>query len=379
HIRAGDLRLLSLAGAVPALLPWHLPVWWQLSRLRAAVEGDCDLRVLRRHPGRTRSYIELLLEVASRRALPGALAAMLSEPYETLKRRIRVMTMSEPKRPWVRGGVLAGISVALTVLACAAPGPTDANDQGGDPWAASGSAPDAGSVPEGVRPAVFTPYSVRPEIRNRDGVAAVLEPVYHALREEPGFGGTAEVWLYVDEEGRPRDIRLNRSTGYPALDDAAMRVAEVVELTPALNRDQERAVWVSLPVRFGAADGRESEGTELSVAGGVRDPVAADPHRVVPPGDARTSSVTGTIRYTANDQPAAYAQVFVRGTGRGTLSNGEGRFRIDHVPVGDQEVVVHLVGYREISRTVSVTPGEASAGHFRLQERVIPLDPLTVR
>ncbi len=66
HLRAGDLRLILSAGVFPVLLPWHLPIWWQFQRLRLAAEGDCDLRVLRKYPERTRPYMELLLEVGSR-------------------------------------------------------------------------------------------------------------------------------------------------------------------------------------------------------------------------------------------------------------------------------------------------------------------------
>jgi len=63
HVRAWDLRLMLVAGILPVFFPWHLPLWWQLSRLRTAVEGDCDLRVLRRHPGQMRPYVDLLLQV----------------------------------------------------------------------------------------------------------------------------------------------------------------------------------------------------------------------------------------------------------------------------------------------------------------------------
>lgn len=379
HIRAGDLRLLIAAGAVPVLFPWYVPVWWQVARLRAAVEGDCDLRVLRRHAGQARTYIELLLEMAKRRSLHGPVAAMLSEPYETLKRRIRIMTMPEPKRPWIRGGVLAGISAVLAVLACAAPAPTDAKDGGGDPSAASESTLDAGAVRERAPVAVFTPYSVRPEVRNQNEVAAALGRRYAALQEDPGIGGTADVWLYVDEEGRAEDVRMNRSTGHGALDEAAVGVAEIIELTPALNRDRKRAVWVSLPIVFAAGDAGGAARTGIPDVGSVGDPVITEPVPAAPPGDAERGSVTGFIRHAVTDRPLADVQVFVRGTGQGSLSNPEGRFRIDHVPVGEQEIVAHLIGYAEISTAVSVAAGESSEADFRLQETVIALDPLIVR
>jgi bla regulator protein BlaR1 len=129
HVRAGDLRLILAAGVLPVLFPWNLPIWWQLSRLRLAVEGDCDLRVLRKHGGRARPYLNLLLDVGKRAAENQPLATMLSEPEETLERRIRIMTMPFPKKPWIRGVLLAGVGAVLVALACWAPGPTNAQDE----------------------------------------------------------------------------------------------------------------------------------------------------------------------------------------------------------------------------------------------------------
>ena len=47
HVRAQDIRVLGGALLVAVLLPWNLPIWWQLRRLRFAIEVDCDARVLR--------------------------------------------------------------------------------------------------------------------------------------------------------------------------------------------------------------------------------------------------------------------------------------------------------------------------------------------
>jgi hypothetical protein len=129
HVRAGDLRLILSAGVLPILFPWNLPIWWQLSRLRLAAEGDCDLRVLRKHGFRARPYMNLLLDVGKRAAENQPLSAMLSEPAENLERRFRIMTMSFPKKPWTRGGLLAGVATVLVTMACWAPGPTDAQKE----------------------------------------------------------------------------------------------------------------------------------------------------------------------------------------------------------------------------------------------------------
>lgn len=77
-----------------------------------------------------RPYMDLLLEVGEGITQRRSLAIMLSEPYATLKRRIQIMTMPNPKRPWLSGTLFAGAGALLFALACWAPGPTDAEDSG---------------------------------------------------------------------------------------------------------------------------------------------------------------------------------------------------------------------------------------------------------
>jgi TonB family protein len=77
-----------------------------------------------------------------------------------------------------------------------------------------------------------------------------LERNYPPLLRDAGIGGDALMWLYIDETGRARITQLNESTGYPALDEAAARVAATMEFTPALNRSRPVPVWVQIPVKF---------------------------------------------------------------------------------------------------------------------------------
>jgi periplasmic protein TonB len=98
----------------------------------------------------------------------------------------------------------------------------------------------------------FTPYTVAPELRNRAVVSRALERNYPPLLRDAGIGGTVNVWFYIDESGRVRQTRLVTSSGQSQLDDAALRVAEVMEFSPALNRDRRVPVWVQLPIVFRA-------------------------------------------------------------------------------------------------------------------------------
>lgn len=251
HLRAGDLPFLILAGIPPLLLPWSLPLWWMWYRLRLAVEGDCDLRVLRNNPRATRAYLKLLLEVGRRLPQHGMAAAMLSEPERTLERRIKIMTMPIPKKPLLRGAILVAVGSILVAVACWAPIPT-AVDEAEPSSVTATVTQDQVSDPANVlaRKPVFTPYTVRPDIKNRSEIAGALEVNYPPLLRDAGISGTSTVWFLIDENGAVQEARINESSGHQALDDAALRVAEVIEFTPALNGDEAVAVWISLPITF---------------------------------------------------------------------------------------------------------------------------------
>jgi hypothetical protein len=122
HLRAGDPRLLALSLAVVAAMPWNPAAWWQLRRLRLAVEVDCDARVLARRAD-VRAYGTLLLEVGRRGTGGRLLAAAFSEPASFLERRIRIMTSPRSRRPWLRAAGFGAAALAMVVAACEAPGP----------------------------------------------------------------------------------------------------------------------------------------------------------------------------------------------------------------------------------------------------------------
>src|SRR5690349_9830018 len=116
HLDARDPQLFTLALALLVFMPWNLPLWWQLRRLRYAIEVDCDARVLQGGIDPTH-YGETLISVGERQsAYIGAVAAM-SESKSFLEERIRIM-ISKPVK-WRRVGMaaLAGASLTLTALA----------------------------------------------------------------------------------------------------------------------------------------------------------------------------------------------------------------------------------------------------------------------
>jgi protein TonB len=97
---------------------------------------------------------------------------------------------------------------------------------------------------------VWVPYTVRPEIRNRDQVREALAKEYPPFLREAGIGGRVVVWLFVDERGYPQKRRVGESSGNGELDRAAMRVASMIRFTPALNEGRKVPVWISMPITF---------------------------------------------------------------------------------------------------------------------------------
>jgi TonB family protein len=97
---------------------------------------------------------------------------------------------------------------------------------------------------------VFTPMTVRPEIKNVSEVIRAMEREYPPILRDAGIGGRVVVWFFIDEEGNVRDKRISESSGHSALDEAAMKVAGVYRFSPALNRDQKVKVWVQFPITF---------------------------------------------------------------------------------------------------------------------------------
>ena len=63
HRNSRDTLLLFVASIAAVFMPWNPAIWWQLKRLRLAVEMDCDNRVVAAL-GDARAYGQLLVRVA---------------------------------------------------------------------------------------------------------------------------------------------------------------------------------------------------------------------------------------------------------------------------------------------------------------------------
>jgi TonB family protein len=306
HIRAKDPVVLTAGLIAVALTPWNPVTWWMLRRLRDSVELDCDDRVLRRFPD-TDAYGRSLLAVAERVSLAPAPLAAFTERPGALHRRIDAMTnRSTSLRSRILGASLMVVGAAVGILACDVPDPmtgshaepdlseplSDLNlDEPGDPpliyvdgvrvdqsvldrftpdgiervEVIKGEAAEAAYGPEASAGVVlitlkeaqdeqeeptFTPFTQAPTLLNREDVTSALESEYPPLLRDAGVEGTVMVWFHIGDDGRVLSTRLQETSGHQALDEAALRVADQIEFSPALDREDPVPVWVALPISF---------------------------------------------------------------------------------------------------------------------------------
>ncbi|MES2298964.1 MAG: M56 family metallopeptidase [Pseudomonadota bacterium] len=116
HISAGDPRLLAAALALLVLMPWNLPLWFQLARLRRAIEVDCDARVLRRGID-VSEYGSVLLEIGSRGAVDRSFGAAMGISLSFLEQRIRIMLLPRHRAWRWMGLCVAGLASGCVAVA----------------------------------------------------------------------------------------------------------------------------------------------------------------------------------------------------------------------------------------------------------------------
>jgi len=116
HLDAYDTQLLTIAVCLLACMPWNLMLWWQLRRLRLAIEIDCDARVLSLGYPVAR-YSETLIAVGERQSASYAMTIVGYGSKSFLEQRIHNMLRKKTRRAQVSALALACLGVGLAVCA----------------------------------------------------------------------------------------------------------------------------------------------------------------------------------------------------------------------------------------------------------------------
>ena len=144
HARARDPLLLAAGAATLVAMPWNAALWYALSRLRLAVEADCDGRVLRAHPD-VRAYSSLLVDVTERNMRSAMHLAALGDSRSQLARRLTLLTARVPRHLAVRVLGAALLSLFCVAIACETPTPAPISREAG---ASARARPVAPALPD---------------------------------------------------------------------------------------------------------------------------------------------------------------------------------------------------------------------------------------
>ena len=76
------------------------------------------------------------------------------------------------------------------------------------------------------------------------------KPVYPNASRRLGEEGRVVLRVHVDPDGRPDEIEIRTSSGFPRLDAAAYEAVSRWHFVPARRGDEPMAAWVAVPITF---------------------------------------------------------------------------------------------------------------------------------
>ena len=209
HVRARDHLLLAGAGVAAALVPWHPAVWVMLSRLRLAIELDCDARVLR-HGVAPRVYGSLLIDLAGQCSGFTMGATALADESSHLERRLLAMTSSASRPSYLRAGALVAVSALSILAACEAKLPTSAEIQNMDVASAEKMATSA-QLLDASAGASQTFYV--DGVKTDAAIAHAIASERIATVDVKKVKGAAEIHITTLATARSRNAELSRTGG----------------------------------------------------------------------------------------------------------------------------------------------------------------------
>src|SRR5688572_14886560 len=84
-----------------------------------------------------------------------------------------------------------------------------------------------------------------------------------------------------------------------------------------------------------------------------------------------TGKVIGTVTDSETGQPLVGAQVVVEGTNLGNVTNEDGYYFINNVPVGLEQLTAQYLGYQRTTQEQRVLAGQTMTVDFQLSSEVV--------
>ena len=142
---------------------------------------------------------------------------------------------------------------------------------------------------------VFTPYTQPPELKEWQRASAIVERFYPDLLEAAGVGGTVLMWVFVNRDGTVDTTRLQKGSGVPELDEAALAAVREFEFVPARNRGEVVSVWIMIPITFAPRSRDPGEEVRSELRGALRMIATLQENRFAEVG-AYYETLTDTLR-----------------------------------------------------------------------------------
>ena len=93
---------------------------------------------------------------------------------------------------------------------------------------------------------------------------------------------------------------------------------------------------------------------------------------------AQTGKIEGTVLDAGTKEPLAGANVIVEGTTLTATTGSDGSYVITPVPAGEHTLIASMMGYKKLTKSVRVRPGETTTVNFELKETVFELEKVVV-
>jgi TonB family protein len=248
HVRAGD-PLLLLGGLLAlAAMPWNPALWWQLRRLRLAVEVDCDARTLRGE-GDVLAYGRLLLDVGRLGGAPAVPLVAFSEPRSLLEQRITAMTARIPRDRARRALGWTALGALAAVTAAALPVPARPHLPALARPSAAPAVHRAAADTDTARIYTLAEVDAQPALENPEEVRQALQRAYPPQLRAAGVHGIVQVGLVLGANGAVREARLEQ-TSQGEFNEPALGVARMLRFIPAKKDGRAVPVRFSLPIAF---------------------------------------------------------------------------------------------------------------------------------
>ncbi len=77
-----------------------------------------------------------------------------------------------------------------------------------------------------------------------------VEPTYPAISRRMGEEGQVQLRVLVDESGKPKDIQMLKSSGFPHLDDAALQAVRKWRFRAATDGSKNIMAWTQVAMTF---------------------------------------------------------------------------------------------------------------------------------